>query len=518
MSGLRTTLHLASVLVACQLLVLGTPTSAKGCCPTVTVTLSDPPAAIKTCETFTFTATGTPSGGTYFWSASGGELEPPNPTGASATFRASSTGTYASVSVTYTYICTKDPENPRPISKSDSKSFTVVGVLPPTPSRVQIFPGQTAEFTTRSDPEGYSFMLENMTATGPIEPVGTPGQTSITVKGTGVGLGKVKAKCGCDEKTAKAVVVDLGIEASQPQTYASFSFPQTCEGAGGADPYTDQLGQSLGNLYSRAQAVKNIIDQNGGNVPTEGSQYYEQYMTAVTQMMAAKDTLTQTCNTISTASVTFSPLEATANPLTGYCDFVVRGLPVGEASIAFTVSTQVAAWQSTDSFPPGLGTVAPGSGTAGTVPMTFTCTGSYGTAEITVTSTDPPGISKTVNITVPTGFVEETYQTLFAQQYNAELDRIKDKEQALDDMDVAAQIIKSWIGAIPGIGGIIVAVLDTVYLPTKNMIEGWYSDEKQANLQTTHSKYTELEEFPEENPRGNPENDDQELNYNQLPR
>lgn len=83
-----------------------------------------------------------------------------------------------------------------------------------------------------------------------------------------------------------------------------------------------------------------------------------------------------------------------------------------------------------------------------------------------------------------------------------------------DQREALKQLVKD----IPGIGCIIVAVLDTVYLPTKNMFEGWCNDEKQAGLQTTHSKYTELEEFPEENARGNPENDDQELNYNQLPR
>jgi len=177
--------------------------------PHVGVGLSGLPSTVAACAELELKAVGTPSGGTYEWDWSGGDLDDQGDGNAVFTVQEEPGEGY--VTVTYRV---------QDIECNDTREFEIVdaNMAGVEPNCKIIAIGTTTTFTARTDPSGYeSGVVWRVEDANSLEICGSPSGASLTVRGvqSGENLGVV-AEAGCDsEATASVTVIrvkDLQVE------------------------------------------------------------------------------------------------------------------------------------------------------------------------------------------------------------------------------------------------------------------------------------------------------------------
>ncbi len=491
------------------LTVLPVPPAVCAHSPPVTVEIHGSTSALPVGGTRDFSAEGNPEGGDYCWAAELGIVSGPEEF---VTFTAGDTPGLGSVTVTYI----KGTEH-----DTATESFPVVAVGSVTPEDEQIFVGQTATFTATTVPGGHGDMVEFSVA-GDIEEV-SQSDAQITVRGTRVGSGTITASLGTSSKTIEVIVVDLVITAGQVAfQQASIQYDEMYPGQGSIDAAYDDFCEKLIPFGTTLFAVLVFLQGNEGCIPIPDDTQYEQWSQILGEYTAASKDLQGAIDTLCGLGATFGAGAASCTPMSGTAQVIVQGLPEGKASVGFDVQSEVNAWLSTQSFGSGLGSLNPDGGTAGSVPLTFTTNGNYGALLVTVTSTDPSGVTVSTTIATPDGPYEEDKSLDFQNLYLQERKRIKSKLEFINTINDYITTIQAWVGVMPVLGPLVNAILTTGIIPAKNTVQGWYNNEKEANLATAYNRLMAAEGLPEKAVAppeiGGAERHSQEQVYNLLPR
>lgn len=168
--------------------------------PHVGVGLSGLPSTVAACAELELKAVGTPSGGTYEWDWSGGDLDDQGDGNAVFTVQEEPGEGY--VTVTYRV---------QDIECNDTREFEIVdaNMAGVEPNCKIIAIGTTTTFTARTDPSGYeSGVVWRVEDANSLEICGSPSGASLTVRGvqSGENLGVV-AEAGCDSEATASVTV-----------------------------------------------------------------------------------------------------------------------------------------------------------------------------------------------------------------------------------------------------------------------------------------------------------------------